>query len=167
MPLRSNKIRPLIIMIVNICIEMFASLYYSLLFYRSLTLNNSWDFVQDTLVPRPPTLGRWWWSRSRDTPTPTFQASPRTRLLNILYSIPMDEGTLKTPIPYCRLYWSFLFGVVKQFCRFWIWSETESKTPAEYGPKYISTPPPPPPHSHTLSVYTVHLVWERGGGRRS
>ena len=28
----------------------------------------------------------------------------------------MDEGTLKTPIPKCRLYWSFLFGVVKQFC---------------------------------------------------
>ncbi len=24
----------------------------------------------------------------------------------------MDEGTLKTPIPKCRLYWSFLFGVV-------------------------------------------------------
>ncbi len=27
----------------------------------------------------------------------------------------MDEGTLKTPIPKCRLYWSFLFEVVKQF----------------------------------------------------
>jgi hypothetical protein len=24
----------------------------------------------------------------------------------------MDEGTLKSPIPKCRLYWSFLFGVV-------------------------------------------------------
>ncbi len=23
--------------------------------------------------------------------------------------------------------------------------------------------PPPPLHSHTLSVYTVHLVWEGGG----
>ncbi len=45
----------------------------------------------------------------------------------------MDEGTLKTPIPKCRLYWSFLFGVVRQFCRFRIWSETECKTPAEYG----------------------------------
>jgi hypothetical protein len=22
---------------------------------------------------------------------------------------------------------------------------------------------PPPHHSHTLSVYTVHLVWEEGG----
>jgi hypothetical protein len=25
-------------------------------------------------------------------------------------------------------------------------------------------PTPPPPHSHTLSVYTVQLVWEGGGG---
>jgi hypothetical protein len=30
----------------------------------------------------------------------------------------MDEGTLKTPILKCRLYWLFLLGVVKQFCRF-------------------------------------------------
>ncbi len=75
----------------------------------------------------------------------------------------MDEGTLKTPIPKCRLFWSFLFGVVKQFIRFWIWSETECKTPAEYDLQHNSTPPPPPPHSHTLSVFTVHLVWEGGG----
>ncbi len=55
-----------------------------------------------------------------------------------------------------------LLGVVKQFCRFWIWSETECKTPSEYGPQYISTPPPPP-QSHTVcTVYTVH--WERGEG---
>ncbi len=57
-----------------------------------------------------------------------------------------------------------LFGVLKQFYRFWIWSETECKTPAEYGPQHNSTPPPTP-HSHTLSVYsTVHLIWEGGGG---
>ncbi len=77
---------------------------------------------------------------------------------------PMNEVTLKTPIPLCRLYWSFLFGVVKQFCRFWIWSETECKTPAEYGPQYISTPPTPTPHSHALSVYTVHKEGGEGGG---
>ncbi len=78
----------------------------------------------------------------------------------------MDEGTLKTPIPECRLYWSFLFGVAKHFCRFWIWSETECKTPAEYGPKYISTPPspPPPPHSHTLSVYNILYTGKGGRG---
>ncbi len=32
---------------------------------------------------------------------------------------------------------------MKKFCRFWIWSETECKTPAEYGPQYTSTTPPP------------------------
>ncbi len=74
----------------------------------------------------------------------------------------MDEGTLKTAIPKCSLFCrSFMFGVVKQFCRFWIWSETECKTPAEYGLQHNSTHPPP--HSNTLSVYTVHLVWEGGG----
>jgi hypothetical protein len=28
----------------------------------------------------------------------------------------------------------------------------------------IEHPPPTHPHSHTLSVYIVHLVWEGGGG---
>ncbi len=55
----------------------------------------------------------------------------------------MDEDTLKTPTPKCRLSWSSLLGAVKKFCRFWIWSETECKTPAEYGLQHNSTPPPP------------------------
>jgi hypothetical protein len=42
------------------------------------------------------------------------------------------------------------------------WLETECKTPVEYGPQYISTPPPTV--SHTLSVYTVHGEGE--GGQR-
>ncbi len=47
---------------------------------------------------------------------------------------------------------------------FWTWSETECKTPAEYGLQHNSTiPPSPSPHSHTLSEYNVHLVWERVG----
>jgi hypothetical protein len=37
-------------------------------------------------------------------------APPLIYALSILR--PMDEGTLKTPIPKCHLYWSFLFGVV-------------------------------------------------------
>jgi hypothetical protein len=56
--------------------------------------------------------------------------------------------------------------VVKQFYRVEIWSGTECKTPAEYGIQHNSTPPrPTPSHSHILSVYNVHLVWERGRGR--
>ncbi len=86
-----------------------------------------------------------------------------SNLINIIQT--MDEGTLKTPIPQCRLYWLFLFGMVKLLCRFWMWSETECKTPAEYGPQYISTPPtPPPPHSHTLSVYNILYIGKVGRG---
>jgi hypothetical protein len=55
----------------------------------------------------------------------------------------MDEVTLKTPIPKCRLYWSFLFG----WCSNFVGSETGQKqsvkTPAEYGLKHISTSPIP------------------------
>ncbi len=29
---------------------------------------------------------------------------------------------------------------------------------------YNTTQHPPPPHRHTLSVYTVRLLWEEGGG---
>ncbi len=93
---------------------------------------------------------------------------PRIVLYPVWMVLHMDEGTIKTPIPKCRLYWSFLFGVGKQFCRLWIWSETEWKTPAEYGLQHNSTlPPPPSPQPHTVCIY-VHLVWEggRGGGQR-
>jgi hypothetical protein len=37
----------------------------------------------------------------------------------------------------------------------------ECKTPAEYG---LQQPPTLPSHSHTLSVYTVCLLWGGGGG---
>ncbi len=37
-----------------------------------------------------------------------------------------------------------LFGVVKQFFRFWIWPETECKTPQNMVYTHNSTPPPAP-----------------------
>ncbi len=81
----------------------------------------------------------------------------------------MDEGTLKTPVPKCRLYGSFLFGVVKQFCRFWISSETECKTPAEYSLQHNSKlpNPPQPPQPHTVCIYrTFSFFFGGGGGQR-
>jgi hypothetical protein len=49
-----------------------------------------------------------------------------------------------------------------------IWSETECKTPAVYGPQYISTPPhPPTPQSHTDCIYCTLGKGGRGrGGHR-
>ncbi len=71
------------------------------------------------------------------------------------------QRTLKTPIPRCCLYWSFLFGVVMQFCRFWIWSERECKTPAEYGLQHNATTTPPPTATHCL--YILYICLGRGG----
>jgi hypothetical protein len=48
-----------------------------------------------------------------------------------------------------------------------MWSETECKTPAEYGPQCISTPPQPPSHSHTVTyvcMYVCTVHWEGGEG---
>jgi hypothetical protein len=42
----------------------------------------------------------------------TFTRSLKLRTSHVRTARLMDEGTLKTPIPKCRLYWSFLFGVV-------------------------------------------------------
>ncbi len=52
----------------------------------------------------------------------------------------------------------FLFRVVYQFCRLWILSGTECKTPAEYGLQQNSIPPPP------FTQYT-YSHREGGGGR--
>ncbi len=56
-----------------------------------------------------------------------------------------------------------LFGVVKQFGRFLIWSETEYKIPAEYGLQHNSHPPPPH-QAHTVCIYCTFSLGRRGGG---
>jgi hypothetical protein len=77
----------------------------------------------------------------------------------------MDGGTLKTPIP---------FNVVLTVNLVWggeaiLYSESGQKQSVKLLQSMVYStiqhPPPPLPHSHTLSVYTVHLVWEgeRGG----
>jgi hypothetical protein len=75
---------------------------------------------------------------------------------NTLKLVCLEHGrrNFKDTIPLLSSLPVIFFGVVKHFCRFWIWSETECKTPAEYGLEHNSTPPHPSPHSHTLSVYT-------------
>ncbi len=73
----------------------------------------------------------------------------------------MDEGAFKDTNPLMSSLLIILFGVVKQFCRFWIWSDTDCKTSAEYGPQYISTPPQP----HTV-IYCTLGRGEGGGGQR-
>jgi hypothetical protein len=67
---------------------------------------------------------------------------------------PSWKKELRDAIPLMSSSLVILFGVVKQFCWFQIWSEIECKTPAEYGPQYISTPPPPPV---THYLYILHI----------
>ncbi len=88
-----------------------------------------------------------------------FPGRPQTACLFL-----MDEGPLKTPIPLRRLYWSFLFGVVKQFCRFWIWSEKNSCK--IWSTIQFNTPPPHPSHT-TVWIYYTFSFRRGGGGRRS
>ncbi len=74
----------------------------------------------------------------------------------------MDEGTLKTPIPKCCLYWSFLFGGGVAIL---VGSESGQKQSVKFLQNMVyntTQQPPHSPHNHTLSVYTVRLLWEGG-----
>ncbi len=75
----------------------------------------------------------------------------------------MDEGTIRTPIPKCRLYWCFCLG----WCSNFVGSESGQKQSAELLQNMVSNTtqhPPPPTDSHTLSVNTVSFTLGRGGG---
>jgi hypothetical protein len=67
--------------------------------------------------------------------------------------VSMDEGTLKTPIPKCRLHWSVCLG----WCNF-VGSESGQKQSVKLlqNMVYNTTQHPPPPHSHTLYNSFVH-----------
>ncbi len=65
--------------------------------------------------------------------------------IQVTIAVAMEEGTIKTPIPKCRLYWSFLFGVVKHFCRFSESGQKQSVILLQNKVQHNSTPPPPPP----------------------
>jgi hypothetical protein len=56
----------------------------------------------------------------------------------------------------------FCLGVIEQFCRFRIWSETECKTTAEFGLQHDSTPSAPS-QPHTVCIYCT--VTQRRGAQ--
>ncbi len=80
----------------------------------------------------------------------------------------MDQISMNTPYSKCRLYWCliesvapsplrFLFGMVRQFCRFGIWSNTQCITPVDALHTTRSTPPPPPV-THCIRIHTPVLI---------
>jgi len=58
-----------------------------------------------------------------------------------------------------------LFGLVKQFCRFWIVVRKECKTPCRiWSTTQLNTPTPPQPH--TVCIYCTFSLGRRGDGQR-
>jgi hypothetical protein len=95
-------------------------------------------------------------------------------------SYTMDQVTIRTPNPKCWLFlkitckgtWRQVFicprppGVVKQFCRFRIWSTTQCITTV-YA---LHTTRSPPPSRYTLYKYIPLFLFKQGwggGGRTS
>ncbi len=107
-------------------------------------------------------------------------------LLNFIYSLHslcwvwspslMDPISIKTPNPKCWLFLKIYLaagvylpeapGVVKQFCRFGIWSNTHYKSPVY---ALHTTRSPPPPVAHCINTYPCTYshreVWEGRGVR--
>ncbi len=78
----------------------------------------------------------------------------------------MDEGTLKTSIPKCYLYWSFLFGVV--WCSNFVGSESGQKQSVKLLQNMIyntTQHPPSPPQPQTVCKYCTFTLGRGGGGR--
>jgi hypothetical protein len=72
---------------------------------------------------------------------------------------PMDEGTLKTPIPKCRLYWSFLFLGGKLLAG----SESGQKKNVKLLQNMVYNTTQHPTATHGLYKHTVHLLWKWRG----
>jgi hypothetical protein len=75
----------------------------------------------------------------------------------------MDEETVRTPIPKCRLYWCFCSG----WCSKFVGSESGQKQSVKLLQKmvYNTTQHPPPPHpTATHCLYILYVYFGKGGG---
>jgi hypothetical protein len=76
----------------------------------------------------------------------------------------MDEGTIKRPIPKCRLYMCFYLG----WCRNFVGSESGQKQSVKLLQNifYNTTQPPPPPQPVYTGTEPYVYFWKggRGGG---
>jgi hypothetical protein len=82
----------------------------------------------------------------------------------------MDEGTIKTPIPICRLYWCFCL----RWCSNFVGSESGQKQSVKllqnmvYNTTQHPLTPPHPPQSHSFCMYCMFTLGrgKGGGGQR-
>jgi hypothetical protein len=89
--------------------------------------------------------------------------------IHFLYRDAMDTGTIKTPIPKCRLYWCFCLG----WCGNFVGSKSGQKQSVKLlqNMVYNTTqhPPPTPQQPHTVCIILyvyVRMGGMGGGGQR-
>ncbi len=95
----------------------------------------------------------------------------KSRMLTVFpivsFGCSMDEGTLKTPIPKCSLYWLFFLGWWSNF----VGSESVQKQSVKLlqNMVYNTTQHPPPQQPHTVWIYCAFSLGRGvgGGGGRS
>jgi hypothetical protein len=74
----------------------------------------------------------------------------------------MDEGTIKTPIPKCCLYWCFCLGWCSNFVGFK--SGQKQSVKLLQNMVYNTTQHPSnPPQPHTAFIYCTFTLGRRGG----
>ncbi len=78
-----------------------------------------------------------------------------------------DEGSMKTPIPKCRLYWCFCLG----WCRNFVGSESGPKQSVKLlqdmvynTTQYPSPLPPPLPHTVCIYSTVLYVYFGKEGG---
>jgi hypothetical protein len=72
------------------------------------------------------------------------------------------EGTLKTPVPKCRLYWCFCL----EWCSNFVGSQSGQKQSVRLlqNVVYNTTQyPPPPPPTATHCLYILYIYFGKGG----
>jgi hypothetical protein len=76
----------------------------------------------------------------------------------------MDEGTIKTPIPKCRLFWCFCLG----WCSNFVNSESGQKQSVTLLQNMVYNTTqhrPTPPRTATHCLYLLYVYFGKGGGR--
>ncbi len=131
--------------------------------FRNLVLTFINLLVPLTIVPK--TASAWPWKLFRNPPLLVHinglnitNEDTGESLSMIEKGVSMDEGTLRTPIPYCRLYWLLCLG--------WWSNFVDSKSGQKQSVKLLQNmvystiehpPPPTPPPTATHCPYILYI----------
>jgi hypothetical protein len=91
-------------------------------------------------------------SHPRISTTATATQIPGYYISHLVYDWTMDEGTIKTPVPKCRLYWCFCLG----WCSSFVGSESGQKQSLKLLQNMV--------YNTTQHPTTPYIQCGRGGG---